>query len=161
MANLLDLLTGYRSPLDRLPAQPTGVRTSGGEANLAAILAGAQLQQQQKSQYEPTLAPGERRTPEELQAMLANVIEAAGMAAVPGVGPHEMARQNPSARRRVAREPSKTSPEGRGLDLWIATVARRLQGEGLSYGDSVIRAHEIWREQEQLAREYEAARATQ
>jgi hypothetical protein len=51
-------------------------------------LTGAQILPAEKSQYEPTLAPGEKRTPEDLQSMLAGVIEAAAMSAVPGVGPH-------------------------------------------------------------------------
>ena len=47
----------------------------------------AQFRPMQKSQYEPTLESGETRSPQDLQSMLAGVIEAAGMAALPGIGP--------------------------------------------------------------------------
>ena len=59
----------------------------------------AQFRPMQKSQYEPTLESGETRSPQDLQSMLAGVIEAAGMAALPGVGPRQMKKRPPASTR--------------------------------------------------------------
>jgi hypothetical protein len=64
-------------------------------------LTGAQILPEQQSEYEPTLAPqqaeamtlGEKVT--RFRDMLPGVIEAAGFAAVPGVGPHEIKAHKP------------------------------------------------------------------
>lgn len=59
-------------------------------------LAGAQIRPMQQSPYEPTLAPGQTRSREDLRSMLGGVIEAAGMMAVPGVGPHKLEQRAPA-----------------------------------------------------------------
>jgi len=94
-----DFLSGLKDLIGNgwNPDVPTsGVRPDYG-------LSTAQFQPMQKSQYEPTLESGETRSPEDLRSMLAGVIEAAGMAAVPGVGPHETGVRAPgrTARRNV------------------------------------------------------------
>ena len=67
---------------------------------LEQMLAGAQIRPLQKSPYEPTLAPGEQRSQEDLRRMLGDVILAAGSMAVPGVVPMQeqlaRARYNPT-----------------------------------------------------------------
>jgi hypothetical protein len=78
MGNLLSLLQ----------SEPEGVRPGYG-------LQGAQISPQ-RSAYEPTLAPGETRSREDLLSMLAGVIEAAGMAVVPGVGPRKSEQRAPA-----------------------------------------------------------------
>lgn len=52
-----------------------------------------------RSPYEPTLGPGEIPTTPEIQDRLLAIIEAAGMASVPGVGPHPLETSVPGARR--------------------------------------------------------------
>jgi hypothetical protein len=87
MGNLLSLLR----------REPEGVRPDYG-------LTGAQISPQ-RSAYEPTLAPGETRSREDLLSMLAGVIEAAGMAVVPGVGPRKLEQQAPARVRPGAEKP--------------------------------------------------------
>lgn len=71
------------------PKRPVSVRPDYG-------LTGAQVLQTQKSPYERTLRPGETRSAEDLQGMLAEVIMAAGSNALPGAGPRGQARQAPA-----------------------------------------------------------------
>jgi hypothetical protein len=101
MATLGDLMAAvgvYRGPLDYLPREPTGVRTTPqGGLDLGSIMQGAGIDHQ-RSQYEPTLRPGETRSREELQSMLWNVVQSAGMESLPGIGPHKLAQQNPGSR---------------------------------------------------------------
>ena len=88
--DLLDLLTGTKGGWAPGVRQ-TGVRSDYGLSTATGISPGA------RSAYERTMAPGQRRTPEELQQMLAEVILAAGGAVVPGVGPKAQARQAPGS----------------------------------------------------------------
>jgi hypothetical protein len=111
MPNLLDLIRGRRSVLDDLPAEPQGVRPDYG-------LRGAQISPQ-KSPYEPTLAPGETRSREDLQSMLWAVIEAAGMEAVPGVGPRKLERRAPARVRKTSAPPAaETEPPKPKPEAW-------------------------------------------
>jgi hypothetical protein len=73
---------------------PQGVRPDFGLSTVSGI------GQTAKSPYERTLRPGEARSAEDLQDMLAEVILAAGSGAVPGIGPHKLPRQNPGSRTR-------------------------------------------------------------
>jgi hypothetical protein len=98
MATLGDLMAALgvrRGPLDMVPREPAARVSPDGQLDIGAIMAGARVGQTAKSQYEPTLRPGEKRTPEELQAMLWNVVQSAGMESLPGIGPHKLAKQAP------------------------------------------------------------------
>jgi hypothetical protein len=68
---------------------PQGVRPDFGLSTVSGI------GQTAKSPYERTLRPGEARSAEDLQDMLAEVILAAGSGAVPAAGPRGQARQAP------------------------------------------------------------------
>jgi hypothetical protein len=101
MATLGDLMAALgvrRGPLDMVPREAGPRVAPDGQLDIGAIMAGAQVGQTAKSQYEPTLRPGEKRTPEELQAMLWNVVQSAGMESLPGIGPHKLPKQNPGSR---------------------------------------------------------------
>jgi hypothetical protein len=80
------------------PAEPVpqGVRPDFGLSTVSGI------GQTAKSPYERTLRPGEERSAEDLQDMLAEVILAAGSMAVPGIGPHKLPKQAPGSRLRPA-----------------------------------------------------------
>jgi hypothetical protein len=98
MATLGDLMAALgvrRGPLDMVPREPAARVSPDGQLDIGAIMAGAQVGQTAKSQYEPTLRPGEKRTPEELQAMLWNVVQSAGMESLPGIGPHKTSVRAP------------------------------------------------------------------
>lgn len=92
MANLLDLLMGTKGGWN--PDVPqAGVRPGYGLGTAEAIMPPV------RSPYQRTLDPGETRTPSQLQEMLAEVILAAGSAAVPAAGPRGQARRAPGNRR--------------------------------------------------------------
>jgi hypothetical protein len=84
-----ELMAALRIGSEPKPAVRT---TPDGGYDLAAIMQGAGIDHQ-RSQYERTMRPGETRSPEELRAMLGEVVLAAGSMAVPGMVPRaEMPR---------------------------------------------------------------------
>jgi hypothetical protein len=116
MATLGDLMAALgvrRGPLDMVPREPAARVSPDGQLDIGAIMAGAHVGQTAKSQYEPTLRPGEKRTPEELQAMLWNVVQSAGMESLPGIGPHKLPKQAPgSASSRYVQMRGIQGPDG-------------------------------------------------
>jgi hypothetical protein len=94
LGELMAALGVKSSPLDMVPAEP-GVRTTPeGGLNLGQIMQGAGIDHQ-RSQYEKTLRPGEARSAEDLQAMLGEVILAAGVEQLPGLAPHKIDMRAP------------------------------------------------------------------
>lgn len=140
------------SLLDLLPAEMQGVRPGYG-------LQGAQISPARRH-------PGEYLPGEATRADVANslwaILEAAGMAAVPSVGPHGPEMRAPGARRRP-REPENDlrTREGRWKDMWIGSMANRLQREGLGLKESYVEAHRVWNEQAELEAQYKAERGEQ
>lgn len=102
MPSLLDLMMGTRGGWN--PDVPQeGVRPGYGLETATGI--GRPV----RSEYQRTLDPGETRSPESLQAMLAEVILAAGSGALPGVGPKVPAKQAPGMRSISATHPQEIS----------------------------------------------------
>lgn len=85
------------SPLQAIMAMLQGQRPQPSVVRPDYGLTGAMISAQ-RSPYEPTLAPGETRSRDELRSMLGGVIEAAGMAVVPGVGPRQIEMRPPGGR---------------------------------------------------------------
>ena len=115
--DLLSLLTGTKRGWAP-NVQQTGVRPDYGLSTATGISPGA------RSAYERTMAPGQRRTPEELQAMLAEVIMAAGSGALPGVQGQARTRRPPGMR-----AISQTHPG----DLTIKQLRSELKGGSLEW----------------------------
>lgn len=109
LQDVLAMLQG--GPLSRLPRERQGVRPDFG-------LRGALIQSQAKSPYERTLAPGEKRSAKDLQAMLGEVILAGG--AQPSGLTGLTGRQQ--ARAMMARRPA-------GASLRAAAIRQRLRTE--------------------------------
>ena len=109
LQELMAMMQGQR-------AQPLPVRSDYG-------LTGASISPQ-RSPYERTLAPGDKRSSGDLQNMLAEVIMAAGSAAVPGVQGQSVARRAPGMR-----AVSMTHPG----DLSIKQLRNDLKGGSLEW----------------------------
>jgi hypothetical protein len=130
MATLGDLMAALgvrRGPLDMVPREPAARVSPDGQLDIGAIMAGAQVGQTAKSEYEPTLRPGEKRTPEELQAMLWNVVQSAGMESLPGIGPHRAPVMAPGARPKST--PKSIDPAALPANV-LESMARTLRSKG-------------------------------